>query len=58
MKINIPKTMIFLTVFAISVFISVKLELPWFVGIFFIVGTTEVATKFYDAAVQSWKEVA
>lgn len=58
MKINIPKTMIFLTVFAISIFVSVKLELPWYVGIFFINGTTDAATRFYDAAIQSWKEVA
>lgn len=49
MKINAPRFIVFLIVLVVSIILSVRWELPWYVGFFFVMGTTNFATTFVKA---------
>lgn len=54
MTVSIPKTIIFLIVLGLSISNSIRLELPWYITVFFIWGVTDFVSKLYDAAASYW----
>jgi len=54
MKIDLLQLFVFIVILVISVILAVKWELPWYVGFFFVLGTTNFATGLVKAIQNTW----
>ena len=54
MKIDTLRLFVFIVILVISVILAVKWELTWYVGFFFVLGTTNFATGLVKAIQNTW----